>query len=356
MFRQTDRTNEANIAGAINTKSRATTAHDHSHNKLIIGFQSMPPKSDEMAALGFEMDHPYAAACMMHDPSAPEMKHSLHGTKRLPPNEPRMRRPPKNGETKYKAVGFVEEEHKTVEVEHMDDLPAEFIWYSREEYDEIKGRNSQIVKLIKCGEFEENDQYSCRGLEHKLKEVFRQRRANKFNALNAVLEEQDRQINRGIIDPHLISAAYQTVSVRCQESANTIALRDYRFSLNYDPNKPASGKPKPATREDGTNATPNSPTKDKKKKKKEKKEEKKEKKEAKKEKKDKDKHHKDKNKQKEKDHHHKDKDKDKNLTAHADDDDSLDSLEGELSPKSKKKGGVRKVARGARRMMRRMSM
>lgn len=222
----------------------------------------------------------------------------------------------------------------THEVEHMEDLPGEFIWYSKEEYDAIKGRNAQIVKLIKSGEFEENDDYSCRGLEHKLKEIFRQRRANKFNALNAVLEEQDRQINRGggYSDPTLISAAYQTVTVRCAESAHTIACRDYRFSLNYNPDKPASGHhhhrnnkgaSKKKSREhkntggddnNNTNHTRGGATKEEKKKKK-----------------------KDK----------KDREKEVNAAAAEPDD-------APLSPK--KKGTARKMVKGARKMYRRMSM
>jgi isoleucyl-tRNA synthetase len=171
-------------------------------------------------------------------------------------------------------------------VEHMDDLPGEDIWYSRDEYDEIKNRNSNIVRLIKSGDFEENDQFSCRGLEHKLKEVFRQRRANKFNALNAVLEEQDRQINRGINDDDLISKAYLTVAAKCQESANTIGFRDYRFSYNYDPNKPATGFDQPLPAPEGMGDSQSKLSKkDKKEKKKEKKEMKQEKKEKKLEKK-----------------------------------------------------------------------
>lgn len=128
-------------------------------------------------------------------------------------------------------------------VEHLADLPAMDIWYSQDEYAEIKMRNSEIIRLIKSGQFMETSELSCRGLEHKLKEVFRQRRANKFEALNAVLEEQDRQICRGVVDPKKISAAYLTVSARCQAAAFTVALRDYRFSYCYSPEKPPSGYP-----------------------------------------------------------------------------------------------------------------
>jgi len=131
-------------------------------------------------------------------------------------------------------------------VEHdiptLDQLPIEAIWYCREEYDRIKSFNSAIVRMVKGGGFAESKEYSARGLEHKLKEVFRQRRANKFNALNAVLEEQDRQLNRGMYDADMISLAYRAITERCHAAAAVVALRDYENSLNYDPNKPADGK------------------------------------------------------------------------------------------------------------------
>jgi hypothetical protein len=275
----------------------------------------MPPRADMVtrADLGYKAqqgatringydDHSHSSFDVRH--------HHASSKQLLPANKPRRRK---------RIVNF-NSNIVTIEVEHMDDLPGEDIWYSRDEYDEIKSRNSQIVRLIKAGEFEENDDLSCRGLEHKLKEVFRQRRANKFNALNAVLEEQDRQINRGMCDQGLISVAYQTVSVRCQESANTIAFRDYKFSFCYDPNTPATGKnpyPMPSDNKDD-DTTSVSVKGGKKKKKKDKKEKK-------------DKHH----------HHHAEKEND--------DDESL-------SPKGEKKKGVKRVVHSAKRIMRRMSM
>lgn len=240
----------------------------------------------------------------------------------------------------------------------MDDLPGEEIWYSRDEYDEVKTRNSYIVRLIKAGEFEENEEFSCRGLEHKLKEVFRQRRANKFNALNAVLEEQDRQINRGITDDVLISSAYQTVSVKCQESANTIAFRDYRFSYNYDPNIPATGFdqpiPPPVNNNDSGLGNSQSSSLNKKDKKKGKKKEKKEMKKAKKKEK---KELKKAKKELKKESKKEQKEKPPPPPEEEEDDDEEEEEDPTLSPKSgHKKGKVRKMAKGARRMMRRMSM
>jgi len=227
-------------------------------------------------------------------------------------------------------VGF-SDDIATHEVEHLEELASfEIIWYTKEEYDVIKQNNSHVVRLIKSGEFEENDEYSCRGLEHKLKEIFRQRRANKFNALNAVLEEQDRQITRKIVNPESISLAYQTVSVRCHESAHTIACRDYRFSLNYSRSRSATGEPIKSKKK--SNIDESEKSSDKKIKKKQDKPDKKEKsgKKASKEK-----------KKAEKD-------------LESDNEEEEDEDHDDLSPRKKGKGG--RFAKGARRMYRRMSM
>jgi hypothetical protein len=87
------------------------------------------------------------------------------------------------------------------------------VWYSRDEYDIIKARNNLIIKMMKGGTFKESDEHTFRGLEHKLKDGFKRRRANKFNALNAVLEEQDTQFAKGRPDPDSIAEAYRLVAL-----------------------------------------------------------------------------------------------------------------------------------------------
>jgi hypothetical protein len=107
------------------------------------------------------------------------------------------------------------------------------IWYSRDEYDIIKARNSLIIKMMKTGNFEESNEHSFRGLEHKLKHGFKQRRSNKFAALNAVLEEQDRQMSHGINDQNIIAEKYSRVSLNAKETAFVTACRDVAESLNW---------------------------------------------------------------------------------------------------------------------------
>jgi hypothetical protein len=117
-------------------------------------------------------------------------------------------------------------EDNVYEFDRLDEASHEEIWYSKEEYDIIKARNKLLVKMKKCGKFEENDEHSFRGLEHKLKTGSDKRRTFKFDALNAVLDEQDRQYARGLRDAENIALRYQERACEAQETAITVALQD----------------------------------------------------------------------------------------------------------------------------------
>jgi hypothetical protein len=123
--------------------------------------------------------------------------------------------------------------HKVLEIDKPHEDSKQDIWYNREEYDIIKARNSLIVKMMKTGSFRESDEHTFRGLEHKLKDGFKQRRSNKFAALNAVLEEQDRQMSRNQGNPDVIAEAYRRVSLNARETAFAIGLRDTEESLTF---------------------------------------------------------------------------------------------------------------------------
>jgi hypothetical protein len=135
-------------------------------------------------------------------------------------------------------------EHTVIEVEKHNVDMKDDIWYSREEYHIIKARNSIIVRMMKTGRFEESDEHSFRGLEHKLKDGYRQRRANKFNALNAVLEEQDRQFAQGVRDSENIAQKYEEVAVWAREMAFVLAVKDSEdsFSNGYTDSQSCGGR------------------------------------------------------------------------------------------------------------------
>jgi hypothetical protein len=132
------------------------------------------------------------------------------------------------------SVDFVDQaEFHVLEFEMYDDDERDLVWYTREEYDIIKARNSLIIKMMKAGTFEESNEHSFRGLEHKLKDGFKKRRHHKFAALNAVLEEQDKQYNKSSIDQEIIASAYREVAFSAREAAYENACRDIEGSYSY---------------------------------------------------------------------------------------------------------------------------
>lgn len=117
-------------------------------------------------------------------------------------------------------------ENTVHEIDKSDDEEHEDIWYSKSEYDSIKAGNKVLVNMKKTGRFAESDENSFRGLEHKLKEGYNQRRTNKFNALNTVLTEQDRQYARGLLNMDSVAKKYEIAAVTARESAYSLGLQD----------------------------------------------------------------------------------------------------------------------------------
>jgi hypothetical protein len=146
-----------------------------------------------------------------------------------------------NNDTKLRrrhSVDFLLE-HKEIEFEMLDELERPVYWYTQEEYDYIRSINSTIVRMKKYGSFEESEDHTFRGLEHKLKEGFTIRRENKFNALNAVLEEQDRQYSRGQNKPEIIAEAYKMVSARAKDHAVVNGIKDFESSFGFEESRAA---------------------------------------------------------------------------------------------------------------------
>ena len=85
----------------------------------------------------------------------------------------------------------------------------------------------QIVRMVKTGKFEESDEDSFRGLEHRLSSKSNKDRLDvKFNALNAVLEEQDRQYYNGKKNARKLASKYEREAEMAKGEAVLLALKD----------------------------------------------------------------------------------------------------------------------------------
>ena len=125
-----------------------------------------------------------------------------------------------------RSVGFSGEAVVVHEVDKVSNEIQHDVWFTKDEYDIIKARNSLIVKMKKAGQFKESEDHTFRGLEHKLKSGFKARRAAKYNALNAVLEAQEHQIRKGEDFPELIREAYLEIAKQARELALEIGEQD----------------------------------------------------------------------------------------------------------------------------------
>jgi len=76
---------------------------------------------------------------------------------------------------------------------------------------------------------EENNEQTTRGLEYRTRQGAIRRQHNKLEAINAVLDEQDRQYNVGDFNDELLAAVYRNSSAHCQVAAYDLGLEDEAF-------------------------------------------------------------------------------------------------------------------------------
>lgn len=106
----------------------------------------------------------------------------------------------------------------------------DLLWYNENDYLDIKKRAVETVKkMIKCkrsGGFVENEDFTARGLECRLKETAIERKEFKAYARNLVLEEQEDQNDRGIKSTTRISKIYLKASIVSSKKAQDLGQKD----------------------------------------------------------------------------------------------------------------------------------
>ena len=102
-------------------------------------------------------------------------------------------------------------------------------WYTDHDFQVMKHSVKVGAKFCDKGLIDRNDQaheFPARGLENFTKKGKEQKIKNKRLARDAVLDEQDRQRAKGIVDEEAIKRAYQGVSIVCQLAAHSTAVQD----------------------------------------------------------------------------------------------------------------------------------
>jgi hypothetical protein len=113
---------------------------------------------------------------------------------------------------------------------HVDDMSEErihAIWLNEKDMEDIRNSLSETLKLMSVREPKiDNESHFYRGLEIRTRKGERERAMNKSNALNAVLDEQDRQRSMGIHNEKLLGQIYTTECRVAKSHAYRLGITD----------------------------------------------------------------------------------------------------------------------------------
>lgn len=112
----------------------------------------------------------------------------------------------------------------------LTDEDISTVWYSEEEYAEIKKHVAETIKKAAEGNcLDDDDDFCMRGLEGRTKFGARRRKNNKAKALDAVWSTQIAMWKQKLDDPSIIAAAYKPHSTNAKYPAIAVAHNDATF-------------------------------------------------------------------------------------------------------------------------------
>mmetsp|Transcript_26182 Transcript_26182/g.62206 ORF Transcript_26182/g.62206 Transcript_26182/m.62206 type:complete len:438 (+) Transcript_26182:228-1541(+) len=101
-------------------------------------------------------------------------------------------------------------------------------WYNKKDFIRMSDEVGEIAKLVANGQtVYEGEELCTRGLEHLVEEDVADYRAEKMiESIDAVLDEQDEQIDENIYDPYTIAEVYGDIVTPLLREAYLVGLRD----------------------------------------------------------------------------------------------------------------------------------
>jgi hypothetical protein len=121
--------------------------------------------------------------------------------------------------------------------------------FQRRDFTMIRASYSVTVRFMTSGRcLEESDEHCTRGLEYRTPQGSQKRQANKWNAVEAVLDEQHRQREECVNDDESISRVYKAVGDRCQMEALERGLADAEAVSEAKTGKRKSSSPRRMSR------------------------------------------------------------------------------------------------------------
>eukprot|EP00934_Nitzschia_sp_Nitz4_P000043 Nitzschia sp. Nitz4//scaffold245_size28976//13484//14410//NITZ4_008072-RA/size28976-processed-gene-0.12-mRNA-1//1//CDS//3329543881//43//frame0 len=108
------------------------------------------------------------------------------------------------------------------------------VWYSREEFKDIREECFETITIMQDGELIDEDEGMCsRGLEYKVSAAYKERQRNKQEIRQAVFEEQQFQEEVGMPDAEWLARISREQSKSCVETALELAKLDEEAASLY---------------------------------------------------------------------------------------------------------------------------
>jgi len=107
------------------------------------------------------------------------------------------------------------------------------VWYTEEEYSEIKKGCIRTLRQMMNANFREDQEFCPRGLEVRTKDASLARKEIRGMATQLVIEEQDLQTEWGVKNDERIRQCYQEISQEAHKLAHQRALSDAKAAREY---------------------------------------------------------------------------------------------------------------------------
>jgi hypothetical protein len=117
--------------------------------------------------------------------------------------------------------------------QHYTEEERDGMWYTAEEYIDIKKRAVQTLRIM-MGDpsFRDDPEHTSRGLESRTRDAAKRRKEFKAQSRELVLEEQENQKEAGVCSPGRLRKAYHDMSMTAMRQARIFAQRDEEERVN----------------------------------------------------------------------------------------------------------------------------
>jgi hypothetical protein len=156
-----------------------------------------------------------------------------------------------NNGIRCRCVSFARDVKEVGEVpsrSELSELEFRSTWYTKEDFKAMKRAFIPTLKKM-AKNIPLSDDEEPRGLEHSTPRGSRSRTDNRYQAMDTVLDEQERQWEQDRKDPLYLAKLYRQSSAHCQMNAYLVAQKDAEYVQQILDDEMGSSEQKEASRE-----------------------------------------------------------------------------------------------------------